>query len=37
MNRQWMYGDRHTSEYVKGMHNFLEVAAENKQIGRAHV
>ena len=22
MNRQWMYGDRHTSEYIKGVHDF---------------
>ena len=33
MNRQWMYGDRCTSEYIKGMHNFLEVAEANKQNG----
>ena len=33
MNRQWMYGDRHTSEYIKGLHNFLEVAEANKQNG----
>ena len=33
MNRQWMYGDRHTFEYVKGTHNFLEVAEANKQNG----
>ena len=33
MNRQWMYGDRHTSEYIKGVHNFLEVAEANKQNG----
>ena len=33
MNRQWMYGDRRTSEYIKGMHNFLEVAEANKQNG----
>ena len=26
MNRQWIYGDRHTSEYIKGVHDFLEVA-----------
>ena len=25
MNRQWMYGDRHTSEYIKGVHIFLEI------------
>src|SRR3990170_7560464 len=33
MNRQWMYGDRRTSEYIKGLHNFLEVAEANKQNG----
>ena len=33
MNRQWMYGDRHTSEYIKGVHNFLKVAEANKQNG----
>src|SRR3954465_15066885 len=33
MSRQWMYGDRHTSEYIKGTHNFLEVAEANKQNG----
>ena len=33
MNRQWMYGDRHTSEYIKGVHDFLEVAEANKQNG----
>lgn len=33
MNRQWMYGDRHTSEYIKGVHNFFEVAEANKQNG----
>ena len=33
MNRQWMYGDRRTSEYINGVHNFLEVAEENKQNG----
>ena len=33
MNRQWMYGDRHTSEYIKGLHIFLEVAEANKQNG----
>ena len=26
-----MYGDRRTSEYIKGVHNFLEVAEANKQ------
>ena len=26
-----MYGDRHTSEYIKGVHDFLEVAEANKQ------
>ena len=33
MNRQWMYSDRHTSEYIKGVHDFLEVAEANKQNG----
>ena len=33
MNRQWMYGDRHTFEYIKGVHDFLEVAEANKQNG----
>ena len=33
MNRQWMYCDRHTSEYIKGVHDFLEVAEANKQNG----
>ena len=33
MNRQWMYGDKHTSEYIKGVHDFLEVAKANKQNG----
>src|SRR5215216_2659378 len=33
MNRQWMYSGRRTSEYIKGVHNFLEVAEANKQNG----
>ena len=33
MNRQWMYGNRHTLEYIKGVHDFLEVAEANKQNG----
>src|SRR3954465_1794734 len=33
MNRQWMYGDRRTSEYINGVHNFLEVAEANKENG----
>ena len=36
MNRQWMYGDRRTSEYIKGLHNFLEAAEANKQNGFMH-
>ena len=28
-----MYGDKHTSEYIKGVHNFTEVAEEKKQNG----
>ena len=33
MNRQWMYGDRHTSEYIKGVHAFLDAAEANKHNG----
>ena len=33
MNRQWMYGNRHTSEYIKGVHEFLDAAEANKQNG----
>ena len=33
MNRQWMYGDRHTREYIKGVHEFLDAAEANKQNG----
>ena len=33
MNRQWMYGDRHTREYIKGMHEFLDAAEADKQNG----
>ena len=33
MNRQWMYGDRRTSDYITGLHNFLDVAEANKQNG----
>jgi hypothetical protein len=33
MNRQWMYGDRCTSEYIMGLHNFIDVAEANKQNG----
>src|SRR4051812_11470672 len=36
MNQQWMYGDRHTSEYIKGLYNFLEAAEANKQNGFMH-
>ena len=28
-----VYGDRHTSEYLKGVHIFLQVAEANKQNG----
>ena len=31
MNQQWMYGSRHTYEYIKSVHDFLEVAEANKQ------
>ena len=33
MNRQWMYDNRRTSEYIKGVNNFLAVAEANKQNG----
>ena len=33
MNRQWMYGNRCFSEYIKGVNNFLAVAEANKQNG----
>ena len=33
MNRQWMYGDRHTCEYIKGVHEFLDAVEANKQNG----
>src|SRR4051812_6298798 len=33
MNREWMYGDRRTSEYITGVNNFLEVAVANKENG----
>ena len=30
MNRQWMYGDRRTSEYITGLQNFIIVANANR-------
>ena len=33
MNRQWMYGNRHTSEFITGLHNFIGVAEANSQNG----
>ena len=33
MNRQWMHSKKRTSKYIKGVHNFLEVAEANKQNG----
>src|SRR3954462_13294956 len=33
MNREWMYRDRRTSEYITGVNNFLEVAVANKENG----
>jgi hypothetical protein len=27
--RQWMYGDRRTSEFIEGLHNFGDVARAN--------
>ena len=31
MNRQWMYDDRRSPEFINGMHNFMRVAEENKR------
>jgi hypothetical protein len=31
--RQWMYGDRRTSEYIEGLRNFGDVARKNIQNG----
>src|SRR3954465_5472275 len=33
MNREWMYGDRRTTEYITGVNNFLEVVVANKENG----
>src|SRR5664279_5201851 len=33
MSRQWMYGDRHSPEFINGLHNFLRVAEANKRNG----
>src|SRR4051812_40860503 len=33
MNRELMYGDRCTSEYITGVNNFLKVAVANKENG----
>ena len=33
MNRQWMYGDRRTTEYITGLHNFIGVAKANRLNG----
>src|ERR1041384_6167055 len=33
MNREWMYGDRRTSEYITGVNNFLKVAVAKKENG----
>ena len=33
MNREWMCGNRRTSEYIEGVHNFLAVAETNKKNG----
>jgi hypothetical protein len=32
-SRPWMYGDRHTSEYIEGLRNFSDVARANIQNG----
>ena len=33
MSRQWMYADRLSSKFIKGVHSFLHVAEANKQNG----
>ena len=33
MNRQWMYGDRRTGEFITGLGSFIAVAETNKQNG----
>ena len=32
MNLQWMYGDRHTSEYIKSVRKFLEVLRQTSRM-----
>ncbi|KAK1682670.1 hypothetical protein QYE76_043518 [Lolium multiflorum] len=32
-NRQWMYGDRRTAEFILGLHNFIGVAEANSMNG----
>ena len=33
MNRQWMYGDRRTTEYITGLNNFIGVVQANSLNG----
>ena len=33
MNRQWMYGDRRTGEFITGLRSFISVAEANNQNG----
>jgi hypothetical protein len=33
MSREWMYADRRSDEFIKGMHSFLNMAETNKQNG----
>src|SRR4051812_18614540 len=33
MSRKWMYGDRHTGEFIVGLHNFIGVVEANKHNG----
>jgi hypothetical protein len=33
MNRQWMYGSRVSSEFIRGLQGFLHVADANKRNG----
>ena len=33
MNREWMYGNQRTSEFISGLRNFLDVAQANSENG----
>ena len=31
--QRWMYGDRHSSDFIAGLHKFIHVAEANKEDG----